>query len=134
MRMNGLRLCIVLATAVSVACASGGAPDGSARPSRDRSSLNLENMRAHPGRNLYDVIRQERPHWLDIRGPSTLGGGPEDIVVYLDGLRMGGSSYLRDINADVVESLRYLTGPEAGNRFGLNHSNGAILITTRKGR
>ena len=94
--------------------------------------LATETLRANAGRNLYDVIRQERPHWLSVRGTGTLGGTPEDVVVYYDGARMGGSPYLRGINADQVASVKYLSGPEASSRYGLNHQNGAIIVTSRK--
>jgi hypothetical protein len=138
--MHTLRRFIAVGAAIILgACASAGgsaAASGSetsaSRASRDRSTLTAENLGKFPGRNLYDVIRQERPHWLDTRGPSSLGGGVEDVVVYRDGARMGGSGYLRDINVDTVESVRHLNGPEAGSRFGLNHTNGAILVTSRR--
>jgi hypothetical protein len=137
--MNTLRRYATLGAAIWLAaCASasggGAAGGGTASGSRgqDRTTLTAENLRAHAGRNLYDVIRQERPHWLNTRGAGTLNGPVEDIVVYYDGSRMGGSAYLRGINADLVESVRYMSGPEASSRYGLNHQNGAIVITTRK--
>ena len=129
--MNAIRLLAILAAAIVVgACASGGG--GPSRPGNDRTTLTAENLRAHAGRNLYDVIRQERPHWLTTRGTGTLTGPAEDVVVYYDGSRMGGSSWLRGVNADLVESVRYLNGPEAGSRYGLNHQNGAIVIISKK--
>ena len=138
--MHTLRRYATLGAALWLAaCASAGgdtagSSSSSATSSRpqDRTTLTAETLRAHGGRNLYDVIRQERPHWLNIRGPGTLSGPVEDIVIYYDGSRMGGSSFLRGINTDLVEGVRYLSGPEASSRYGLNHQNGAIIITSRK--
>lgn len=83
---------------------------------------------------MFDVVQRERPHWLGNLGPAALEGtGQGDVVVvYQDGARLGGPAFLRDIYVDNVATVRFLTGPEAASRFGLNHQSGAILVTTRK--
>lgn len=113
--------------------ACGTAGGTSTRPKVDRSTLTAENLSRFPGRNLFDVIRQERAHWLPTRGVSSLSsGGGADVVVYRDGVRLGGASYLTDIATEMIVSVRYLSGPEASSRYGLNHQRGAILVVTRK--
>jgi hypothetical protein len=70
---------------------------------------------------------------LQARGPQSFtdrsAGG---VVVYLDGTRIGGASTLRRIMASDMETAQYLSASEAASRYGLNHSGGAILITTRR--
>ncbi len=111
-------------------CAAPGPTRGSGR---DRTRLTTEELATHGTRTLYDVIRQDRPQWLASRGPTTLNTQTvEEIVIYRDGAKLGGPSYLRDITADIVASVQYLTGPEAAARYGLNHQQGAIVVITVK--
>ena len=113
------------------ACApSGGSP---ARTGPDRMALTAENLRPHAKRSLYEVIRLDRPQWLATRGPTSFSAQDADnVVVYRDGQRLGGPEHLSDITADVVSSVRFLSGPEAQSRYGMNHQYGAILVTTVK--
>ena len=114
------------------ACASSsGTANGAG--GRDRTTLTAENLRPHAKRTLYEVITLERPQWLVKRGVAGLDANdPDDIVVYRDGQKMGGPEHLRDVTADVVASVRFLSGPEAQTRFGMNHQYGAIIVTTLK--
>lgn len=87
------------------------------------------------GLSAYDVIEQHRSFWLRRRGRNSIRN-PNPIRVYLDG---SGSSYgtvavLRDIPADDVESIEYYDATEAQTRFGLDNSNGAILVNTKGGQ
>lgn len=127
--MRTLRGWLTIGAAMLVcACASSGS--GATRAREDRNALTGENLAGYVGRTLLDVVQRERPHWLGNMGPSATQS--EAIVVYQDGTRMGGPAFLRDIYVDNVASVRFLTGPEAASRFGLNHQSGAILVTTRK--
>jgi hypothetical protein len=122
---NALRLATVLLLA---ACASGG---GTTSAGGNRALLSAEELQTEVGRTLEDVIRQRRPQWLRTRGSTSMDGEAESAV-YQDGTRMGGPSFLRTINAEAVESVRYLTPGEATTRFGTGHANGAIVVTTRR--
>ena len=113
------------------ACASGPRPE-TARQSRDMAVLEGAELQSQVGSNLYDQIRRVRPHWLRNRGVTSLNLAGDEIVVYRDGVRQGGLSILRDFPVESVEVARFLSGPEAASRFGLNHQQGAILVTTRK--
>ncbi|MFN8253049.1 MAG: SusC/RagA family TonB-linked outer membrane protein [Ferruginibacter sp.] len=76
-----------------------------------------------------------------LRGENALGAGAGAIYVVdgtiissassLNGVIISGSS---DINLDDVEELNVLQGPAAAALFGPDGSNGAIVITTKKGR
>ena len=118
-------------------CAAGPRPASTSQSAstserRDATVLARAELESNPGRTLYDHIRRVRPQWLSTRGPTTIAQAERGIVVYRDGVRVGGLSTLQDIMTDVVESVRYLSGPEASSRYGLDHQNGAILVVTRK--
>ncbi|MEW5929311.1 MAG: carboxypeptidase regulatory-like domain-containing protein [Gemmatimonadota bacterium] len=59
------------------------------------------------------------------------GMGQSEIVVYLDGNRLGGLDELRLLQANTIASIVYLDAPSATIRYGTNHSQGAIVITSK---
>jgi tonB-linked outer membrane protein, susC/ragA family len=59
------------------------------------------------------------------------GGALEENSVYNIQPRGEGIS---DLNPDDIESMTVLTGPSAAALYGANAANGAIIITTKKGR
>ncbi|WP_315815378.1 carboxypeptidase-like regulatory domain-containing protein [Paraflavitalea speifideaquila] len=64
---------------------------------------------------------------IRLRGVNTLGGGSPIYVV--DGVIVGADG----INPDDVESLNVLKGPAATALYGQRGSEGAVVITTKKG-
>ena len=112
-------------------CASSRQSD-TPRPTRDMSVLAGAELLGQGGISLYDQIRRVRPNWLNLRGISSIGDTGDGIVVYRDGVRLGGVGLLRDMMVESVESARFLSGPEAASRYGLDHQHGAIVVTTRK--
>ncbi len=113
------------------ACASssGGAPSGS------RDVLTEQQLSAYTHLNAYDAIRQTRPQWLRSgRGQSSLIQSSQDrrgIRVYVDGVPMGDAAALRTIDTRTVAEMQFLDAREATLKYGTNHSEGAILVTTR---
>lgn len=123
-RLLGIAILLTLA-----ACASGQRTGGTSER-RNTNILVGEELHTQPGITLFDQIRRVRPNWLTPRTATSLT--PGEVIVYRDGQRMGGVAQLRDITVDVVESVQFLSGPEAASRFGLDHQHGAILVTTRR--
>jgi hypothetical protein len=80
--------------------------------------------------NTYNLVRNLRPDWLRKRGVRG-GGAGADVVVYLDGMRVGDPGYLQQIPTQDVKTIRHLSGPEADTRFGRGHEYGAILVSSR---
>lgn len=91
----------------------------------------------------YDLVRLLRPRWLASRRPSLVAdntcaaGTPvcepiavDEMKVYLDGHRLGGTSTLTEINARNVESIRFFSPAEAVARWGAGNGYGAILVNT----
>ena len=128
--MRTFRGWLTLGAAILVCACASSSGGGAAQGRQDRYALSAANLDGYAGRSLLDVIQRARPHWLGNLGPAaTQSDGP---IVYQDGTRMGGPAFLRDIYADNVALVRFLTGPEAQTRFGLDHQRGAIVVTTRR--
>ena len=129
--MTRHRFLYVLAALLLWACGSSQRPDGSRR-SRDPNLLVGSELQGQSVSNLYEQVLRTRPNWLRTRGVSSLSHGGDAVVVYRDGVRQGGVGILRDFDVHTVDSARFLSGPEAASRFGLDHQYGAIMVWTRK--
>lgn len=123
--MRPLILGLLLA---AMACAGTGPREP--RPSND--VLTAEEIEASDQLNALDLVRTLRPSWLRTRGPSSIYN-ENPIMVYVDGSRLGGPDTLSLIPSLSIERMRFYSGPEAQSRFGLNHTNGAIEVFTRRG-
>ncbi len=115
-----------------VGCASSRT--GEPRQRHDPNRITVEEIRTGPRSNALDLVQTLRPRWLQVRGPTTFEASRENpVMVYVDGVRIGGPAQLRFVPVPTIESLEYLDPTRASARFGLDHVNGAILITTRVG-
>jgi len=110
--------------------------------------------------NLFDALQKLRPEFLRQRGSQTIaakpmptstrslgGGAPADapnpstgtalpiasqpLRVYENETMLGGVEDLRRIDTKVVIEVRFVPGPEAGVRYGTNHSGGVIFVRTQ---
>lgn len=66
-----------------------------------------------------------------IRGKSTLGNNNGPLVV-IDGIQQGGTGALSRLNPNDIESISVLKDASAAI-YGVNASNGVILVTTKRG-
>jgi hypothetical protein len=84
-------------------------------------------------RSAYEVIQSLQPTWLRKRGNRIMNDQNEtmegDIVVYLNGTRMGGPDALRDIVPDSIAQIEFLDAARAV-RLGTGHQHGAIMVQT----
>lgn len=121
---------IALVLPLLTACASGG----SGAPSGDPDLLTAQQLEAFQHMNVYDAIRQTRPQWLrSARGQSSLRQSTESmrgLRVYVDGVLFGGASDLQRLEVRAVHDVRFLDSREATLRYGTNHAEGAVLVTT----
>lgn len=115
-----------------VAAAGCTATGGSGTRSGSRDVLTREDLENTMQVTAFDAVRQARPSWLRVRGPNSIHAD-NPILVYVDGVRSGGVEALQGIPVITIERVRYYDAPEAQARFGLNHTNGAIEVITRKG-
>lgn len=101
-------------------------------PTRSSAVLTGDEIAEVAVNTAYEAVQMTRPQWLHRRSAPTTGSPqPVPPVVYLDGLRVGNVEELRRIRAVVVERMQFLSPSDATNRFGTNHTGGAILVTTR---
>jgi hypothetical protein len=112
------------------ACAAG--PGQRRSTAVDHKLITAEEMRAAGFTDAFRAVQSLRPQWLRVRGPTTLRGR-ETIKVYLDGLLLGGPEQLQQITASSISSIRFLDAIEATQRWGLDHGQGAIVVSTRPG-
>ena len=80
---------------------------------------------------------------IRIRGNSSIGGSNEPLFV-VDGIPIDnayrGSNFtdqanrVLDINPEDIEEITVLKGPAAAALYGINAANGAIIITTKRGK
>lgn len=140
-------LCVAVATLATPALGSHAAAQGSvmsgtvpaadsaaaARPQRpDRNLITEAEIDASTTthRDLYEAVRALRPRWLRERGPESVSRGAV-VRIYLDGMRIGGPTELRNVDPQRVKRIEYLDSSAATTQFGSDHSRGAILIFTR---
>ncbi len=130
MRRSIVSLLLVTAVALSSACASSGANDasGSSRGSRT-AAITQEMARESGAANVYEAVQSLRPTWLRIRGGGS--NASQDIVVYLDNTRLGGSETLRQISISSIAAVEFVDPSAAQFRWGSGHINGVILVRTR---
>lgn len=101
-------------------------------PPRSGNVLTADEVAGSPAPDAYGLVLQYRPHWLRSRGRVSINlTSAGDLLVYVNSTRWGDVSRLRDIPAGDVVEMRYLSGPDATMRYGLNHAGGAIEVITR---
>lgn len=98
--------------------------------------------------NAYDLLRNLRPAWFNVRGTSSfrettrgevepgattitnVEQGITQIAVYLDNVRIGGVDELRTLPIDGFIWARFLTASQATARWGSGNVHGAIQLLT----
>ncbi|TVP44701.1 MAG: hypothetical protein EA350_11055 [Gemmatimonadales bacterium] len=104
----------------------------------DRDVITEEEIRRSSATDAYRLVSSLRPAWLRERGAVTLrttdsGDGQAlvnpQIVVYIDGTRLGDVSELETVATTGLTSIRRLSASEATQRFGTGHPRGALLLS-----
>jgi hypothetical protein len=112
------------------ACASAGTSKPGVH--RDPNVLTQDEIAAAKVATAYEAIQQLRPMFLRTRGRTTVNSQANDYaVVFVDGQRYGDLSSLNGIVASSVLEARFLSGPDAVNRYGMQYGSGVIEIKTR---
>ena len=127
--MRAIRALVTLAILAVGAGCGGTATRGNGAPRGDViTNEELEQRGTYS--NLYDVIEVLRPRWLRTQGPDTFMGQPGEVQVHIDGNWLGSVQTLRNLSPAGVTSIRWLAPIDASARYGLDHSHGAIVIST----
>lgn len=121
-----------LAVLLLVLCASCGRNEaaGSASPRRDRNVISQEELEGGRFRTAYEAVQALRSNWLVAKGTDSFQS-PTQIQVYLNDSRLGGIDNLRSINTAGITYIRYFDGISASARWGMNHGQGVIYVSTR---
>jgi hypothetical protein len=124
----------LLFVAIGCAPAAEGA-GGSTAPRMNRNVITAEEIAAtERAGSAYEIVQALRPNWLRTRAGGTVTNpGAGEPVVYVDGIRMGGTNMLRQIERSGIVTLQYLDAKDATTRFGTGHSGGVIMVGTRRG-
>ncbi|MEX2152536.1 MAG: hypothetical protein WD825_04305 [Gemmatimonadaceae bacterium] len=127
------RLCARgLAPAILLLLAACSAAPGARRSNAvDPFLITTEELQASRYTTAFQVVQSVRPQWLRLRGPTSLKQG-ESVKVYLDGSLLGGPEQLQQITTRSISSIRFLDGNEATLRWGLDHGQGALVVSTRR--
>jgi hypothetical protein len=114
---------LFLITFAVAACASSGGGDGSLR--RDPGVTSAAELTENLDRTVMEAVERLRPQWLR---PS---GMRRDLpTVMMDGQSYD-LDYLRNIQPENVQMLRFVNTADAIFRWGSNHTSGVIEVRTR---
>ncbi len=126
---------LLLAALVNACASSKPAPPSGAAPAATRSSrgergvITAQELASSNALNLFEAVQVLRPSFLVERGVTSIRNAEvTQRWVYVEHTRMGGISELRRIPIMGVTSVRFYTGPEATQLWGLNHSGGVIQV------
>ncbi len=123
---GSLRALTMLGLALASACAVHRTNAG---PRLDRTLLTSEQFANHGYNTAYEVVEAMRSNWLAERGTDSFSS-PTKVQVYFDGIRLGGVETLRTIDLRPVTYIRFFDGIAATARWGLDHGQGAIYVST----
>ena len=125
--MSRSTLSVVLLAALA-ACATSG---GSARSLQSRNVITAAEVESINVSTAYEAVQQLRPHFLQTRGQASIqdpsAGEP---IVYVNGVRYGGTDALNGIRAMDVAEFRFLSASDATTRYGTGHVGGVIEVRT----
>ena len=129
LRRAALVLSIVVALSNCATATTSSTPQG---PRRDVNVITSEELAQAPEGDLYGAIKRLRPSFFGTRGVTSpaVGTVPEVIQVYIDGSRasLDGLSQIRPAE---VKEVRRLSSSEATQRYGTNHTMGALVVTRK---
>ncbi|MEX2571483.1 MAG: hypothetical protein WD737_09250 [Gemmatimonadota bacterium] len=130
--------CLTLA-----ACATAGTGGGS--NGGDADMIVREEMESGSYESLFNAVETLRPAWLRTRPATTfrlptrerLDGtlesyAPNETVVYLDNVRLGGIDSLHTLQVEQIDFVERLRPIDATQAWGTDHPAGAIHVRTRR--
>jgi hypothetical protein len=119
-------------------------PDRVGKFPREQREITTAELREAGNMSAFEVVQRLRPRWLVPRGTQSVSETPrgwgvgrrvvivpgnEQIIVYLDDVRLGGVAAMRDVASDALTAIRFLNAREATYRYGMGHSHGAIVLS-----
>ena len=126
------RAALVVASVVLL-CSACATSNAGPRNSTDHTVITREQIRQNNFTNAYDAVANLHSNWLQKRGADSFLT-PGEILVYFDDVKLGGTETLRSVASSSIVSIRFFDGIAATNRWGVGHSNGVILVSSRTGQ
>ena len=114
---------------LAVSCSTASQTESASSP---QDVLMAEDLAKSGENNLLYALERLRPNWIRPRGAVSFRGA-NPVIVYVDGLRMGGVDYLEIVMINQVESVRFVDAADAATRWGLNVVGGVIEVSTKPG-
>ena len=111
---------------LSGACASN---QGATGQRADRNVITREQIQQNGYRTAYDAVEALHAPWLVTRADGLRT--QREVQVYLDNTRLGGVETLRQVVAAQILRITWIDAPTAINRWGVDHSQGVIMVVTR---
>ena len=129
---------VVVITSVLSACASSTATpfaEGGARAIRTAGGNSTPIVRAQleelTGRSAWEAVETLNRRWLQMRRGTSFSSGAAYARVMVDEISRGELDDLRRFSTENIETMRYLSPPDATIRYGTGFPGGVIEVTTR---
>lgn len=114
------------------ACVTGTYGSRAADVTRASNCINAMQIDSTRASTAFDAIMRLRPEFIRRRTYSMSTPGGATPIVYMDGLRIGDVSWLRNVNAATVARIEYASASDAAMRTGQPVPGGALFITSRR--
>ncbi len=130
---------LVLALAVSACASSAGTSIGgesetaSATPRGNSRLIVRAQLERLAGRSAYEAVETLNRRWIQPQRSSSFVAGVSYARVVVDGVTRGELDELYRISSDNVETMRYLSAPDATTKYGTGYPGGVIEVTIRSG-
>jgi hypothetical protein len=121
-------IAVGLTLTVAIGCAGAARPASDiATPRSSAHAITAREIAAVTGSaTAYEAVQRLRPMWLLSRRSA---GRP---VVYVDNIWRGGFEELYRISPADIEEIQMFRGYDATTRWGTGHSDGVILVITKR--
>ena len=120
----------ILICALSVAACSSAT--GTRSTSGDSDRITQEQLSKVAADNAYEAVRSLQPQWLETRAQESISNGnPTSAVVFLNGARAGDPEFLRTLQINSVQEMRFIPASRAAARYGMGLGRGVIEVTTK---
>lgn len=125
------RVLVGMVVFLAAACAGTSGPTRASTPANPDVITEAE-LAEHANTPVRQAIQRLRPQFLRSRGASSINRTSVDVMaVYLGNSRMGGPEVLDQVRAGDLREIRYMSPTDATQRYGLNHTAGAIVLIPR---
>ena len=99
-----------------------------APPSRSSDILTREEFEGSTASDALSLVQQYRPIWLRARQTGSLDATAGQVEVYVNGVRSGPVTRLREIPARAVREMRYFTASQARMRYDATNGGPVIAV------